>query len=198
MQNVSCVCVCVRVRVPACFCVCRSEGAAVIMCDGGGRRTGWLGSLGWVHAFVNVLVQTAETCLSTAAGVRRRRSQVMKQYGMSEEELAAMEEEGPAKVETDLWEVMGVEKGTKPEELKKVRRAPLASRSVAIAVRALTVATACDAGVPQARAEVPSRQEPGQRGRGPADVPADRFSVQSAVGSVQATILQRDRVDRGH
>ena len=47
----------------------------------------------------------------------------MKQYGMSEEELAAMEDEGPAKVETDLWEVMGVEKGTKPAELKKVRRA---------------------------------------------------------------------------
>ncbi len=54
----------------------------------------------------------------------------MQQYGMSEEDLAAMEEEGPAKVETDLWEVMGVEKGTKPEQLKKVRRAP--SRAAAL------------------------------------------------------------------
>lgn len=31
------------------------------------------------------------------------RRKVMQQYGMSEEDLAAMEEEGPAKVETDLW-----------------------------------------------------------------------------------------------
>ena len=54
---------------------------------------------------------------------KEARREVMRQYGMSEEELEAMEmDEGPTPVETDLWEVLGVEKGTTPQQLKKVRR----------------------------------------------------------------------------
>ena len=54
---------------------------------------------------------------------KEARREVMRQYGMSEEELEAMEmDEGPTPVETDLWEVLGVEKGTTSQQLKKVRR----------------------------------------------------------------------------
>ena len=54
--------------------------------------------------------------------ISEERRKVMKQYGMSDAELDAMDEEGPTKVDVDLWEVLGVEKGTPPEQLKKVYR----------------------------------------------------------------------------